>query len=56
MKVRHLYSLDGYALTEALYEREGVPHCSRFLGHLAANEVSSLLELYRRMDANPPRR
>jgi hypothetical protein len=43
MVIRHLATRDGN-VTEALYEHDGVPKCSRFSGHINAAEASAVLE------------
>lgn len=51
MTVRHFFNTQNEALTEALYEHDGVPCCSRFFGHLDAFEVTSILVRYRKQAA-----
>lgn len=51
MTVRHLWNDRNEPFTEALYEHDGQPCCSRFLGHLDAPSIATKLERYRKMDA-----
>jgi len=50
MTIRHLWNDRQEPFTEALYEHDGQPCCSRFLNHLSAPEVTALLDRYRKMD------
>lgn len=54
MRVRHLWNDRNEPITEALYEHIGQNACSRFLGHLSAEQVQQILDRYRLLAAQVP--
>jgi len=50
MQVKHIFTAGGEPVTEATYDHNGQPCCSRLLGHLTVPEVEAQLERNRKMD------